>query len=70
MNTFSLGPGEKMALTPVGLRIDTLYNNKEITQWYAIQKIHGENILISLTNPGYDGDDPLKERRHPESDVI
>ena len=70
MNTFKIKPGEWEDLTKKGLTIHFIQNNKEITQWFALMKDGRKNILVVLTEPEYDEDDPLRDRRHGESDPI
>ena len=70
MNTFKIKPGEWEDLTKGGLRIHAILNGKEVSQWFALMKDGRKNILVVLTEPDYGEADPLRERKHGESDPI
>ena len=70
MNTFKIKAGEWEALTHGGIRIDAILNGKEVSQWFAIMKDGRRNVLVVLTEPLDDEPDPLRERKHKESDQI
>ena len=70
MNTFKIPPNEWETLTNKGILIHAILNGKEVSQWFAIMKDGRKNILVSVTEPEYDEGDPLRERRHGESDPI
>ena len=70
MNTFKIPPNEWETLTNKGITIHAILNGKDVSQWLAIMKDGRKNILVLVTEPEYAEDDPLKERRHKESDTI
>ena len=70
MNTFKVKPGEWEDLTKEGIKIHFIQNNKEISQHFALRWHGRKRVLVALTEPEYDEEDPLKERRHGESDPI
>ena len=70
VNTFKIKPGEWEALTSGGLTIHAVLNGKDVSQWLALMKDGHRNVLVLVTEPEYDEADPLKERRHVESDPI
>ena len=68
MNTFKIAPGEWETLTRGGLTIHAVLNGKDVSQWLALMKDGNKNILVLVTEPDYAEADPLRDRRHRESD--
>jgi len=70
LNRFKIKPGDWETLTSKGILIHAILNGKEVSQWFAIMKDGRRNVLVSVTEPEYVEADPLRERKHGESDPI
>lgn len=70
MNTFKIEPGEWETLTKGGLKFHAILNGKRVSQRLAIMKDGRRNILVLVTESEGEEVDPLRERKHRESDPI
>lgn len=70
VSAFKIEPGKWEDLTRGGLTIHAIYNGKEVSQWFVLMKDGWKNVLVVVTEPEYEDKDPLRERKHGESDPI